>query len=197
MLLIIAIYLLLEREITLTKRIILESKQDIAERTDSYINLYHQLSPIKLLPKIDLWTAAPDYLIRLIEIIEEVKPKYILEAGSGLSTLVAAYTLKRNNFGKIISFEHLDEFQQRTQKMIKQHGLSEYSDIFFTPLKNYRIEENDWLWYDFDNLDLPDLYDLIIIDGPPSNLQRLSRYPMLPLFNKRLGNNYTVHFDGW
>ena len=50
----------------------------------------------------------------------------------------------------------------------------------------HSIRGRSWLWYDYSLADLPDEIDMIVIDGPPSNLQKKARYPALPLLIDRL-----------
>ena len=70
------------------------------------IPIINRLDIIKALPKTNAlndYAASPDFLHMIIDIIDEKKPNLIIEAGSGVSTLIASYALKKYNpSGKII-----------------------------------------------------------------------------------------------
>jgi predicted O-methyltransferase YrrM len=70
--------------------------------------------------------------------------------------------------------------------MVARHGLSGVARVHHAPIVRHDIRGASWLWYDFSGADLPDEIDLIVIDGPPSELQKKARYPALPLLIDRL-----------
>ena len=57
------------------------------------------------------------------------------------------------------------------------------------------IGERSWLWYDLDALEDVTSIDMVIVDGPPGNIQRLARYPALPLLADRLSDKAVVVLD--
>ena len=77
------------------------------------------------------------------------------------------------------------------QKIIN-HGLQDIVKIIYAPLKNYTINNKEFLWYDF----VPDEnIDLLLVDGPPSDIQKDSRYPALPLLFENLSDNILLVLD--
>ena len=51
-----------------------------------------------------------------LSIIFSIKPDTILELGSGVSTIISAYCLKKIGNGKIISLDHEKEYYRTHQK---------------------------------------------------------------------------------
>ena len=88
---------------------------------------------IKSIPKTNAlndYSASPDFLFSIVDIIEKYKPNIILEAGSGVSTIIASYGLKKYNpDGKIISLDHDKKYADTTKIEIKKHQLEQHSKI--------------------------------------------------------------------
>jgi predicted O-methyltransferase YrrM len=59
------------------------------------------------------------------------------------------------------------------------------------------MEGKKWKWYSADTVTahLPDVIDMVFVDGPPSAVQRLSRYPALPVLLPRLRSGSMVLLD--
>jgi len=153
------------------------------EQLEILIPLFNELEIKKRIPHTRGYAASPDYLFEIKNIIKKEKPKLILEAGSGVSTLISAYSLKKYGEGQIISLDHEKLYADKTIIELKKHNLEKYANILYAPLKKY---DNDLLWYDADDaLQGLGLIDLFIIDGPPKNSSKNARFPALPLmFNK-------------
>lgn len=162
---------------------------------ESLFSLFFTIKPKFPVPNSREWAASPDFLKLVSEKIIERRPKYIVELGSGVSTLTTAYILRDNNLGKITSFDHESMFGEITKRNLVLHGLSDNAQVLIAPLKEYQIESNKWLWYDIHNFN-PELpIDMLIIDGPPAALQDLSRYPALPLLKKYLSDSAIIILD--
>lgn len=162
---------------------------------EALISLYTVIKPDLPLPPARGWAASPDLLKRLTEILLQKQPKLVVEAGSGLSTLITAYCLKRNGKGKVISLEHNAPYAEATRRVIAFHGLQDIATVVHAPLTEVDIDHNKWLWYDLGkvSIDLP--IDLLTIDGPPDTTQPLARYPALPLLFGHLDHNATILLD--
>ena len=137
----------------------------------------------------------------LDEIIKEKKPKIILEAGSGVSTIIAAYALKKYGKGKIISLDHDEKYANFTKEEIKKHRLEEYVEVLYAPIKKYFVSESEsqnnreLMWYDLENLNIIKGIDLFIIDGPPKGKIKNARYPALQLMFNKINNGATILLD--
>jgi hypothetical protein len=126
------------------------------------------------------WSIDKECYDKIIEILPE--GKILLEFGSGRIT---------NEFAKryvVYSVEHDEEWV----------GVSSGSTYIHAPLKLDNINPLIY-WYDVEKLknQLPEKYDLILIDGPPASmsLNRMTRqgfYRNLDLFNL---NDVILVFD--
>ena len=162
---------------------------------ESFFSLFFTLKPSLPLPSTRGWAASPDLLNKLIELILIEKPALVLEAGSGVSTLIIAYCLKRLGKGKMFSLEHDAKFAAATQSLIAFHGLDDIATIVHAPLKKFEIHGENWLWYELDSLKMDQPVDLLVVDGPPGEIQKLARYPALPLLFGRLSSRSTIILD--
>ena len=149
------------------------------------------------------WTASPDLLLVTVkEILKEKKGKpslTIVEFGSGVSTIILGYTIKKYfREGLLISLEHSYDFYKKTKEEIVFHGLNHLIKLIYAPLVNHWINNREWLYYDvkesFDLLKNRKI-DVLFVDGPPSFVQRKSRYPAIPLFKNYLADNCIIFLD--
>ena len=61
---------------------------------EAAVALYHVLRPVEPLPPLRDYAIAPDSALLLHALVRETAPQVVVEAGSGVSTLVIACTLK-------------------------------------------------------------------------------------------------------
>ena len=160
------------------------------------IPLISSLGIKKTLPEsnsLDGFAANPDFLCLLHDLIKETKPKIVIEAGSGISTLICAYSLKQFSNGKVFSFDHDDKFSTIIVDAIKDHNLNNYAQVIHSPLIKY--SNRDFEWYDTELLPNIDKIDLLIIDGPPANSAKNARYPAIPLMINKLKKGSIIILD--
>ena len=199
--LIIIISVLLELYRRTTIEIVEKHRESEYQRRNDYrqmeatFSLFFTIKPSLPLPSMRGWAASPDFLKRITEIVLSEKPTIVLEASSGVSTLMIAYALRRLGRGKVISLEHDPHYATVTQALVSFHGLDETATILYAPLKSVEIKGETWLWYDTEKLLLEEPVDLLVIDGPPAAVQKLSRYPALPVLYTKLRQNSTVVMD--
>ncbi|MBU1349403.1 class I SAM-dependent methyltransferase [Patescibacteria group bacterium] len=156
------------------------------------------LSIIKLeapLPPMRGWAISPDFATIISSLVFEGKPKTILEASSGVSTVIAAYCLKKLGSGSVLSLDHDPTYAQKTKGIIAQHKLSDIATVRYSPLKDAVINDEKWLWYDLAFLPEIGPIDLLVIDGPPGSIQNMARYPALPLLFDKLSDNAVILLD--
>lgn len=118
--------------------------------------------PPDALPNLGSWKADTALLETIVEAIERLRPRTVVELGAGASTLVTAQALRLNGGGRLISFDQHADFVKATGIWLHEHGLS--ADLRATRLVP---SPGDWpgLWYDV--RPLPERIDLLIVDGPP------------------------------
>lgn len=114
------------------------------------------------LPNLGSWKADTGFLHQIVDAVEELRPKVVVELGAGASTLVAAKALARHGGGQLISFDQHRDFVGATARWIADEGGS--ADVRWAPLST---DASDWpgRWYQLS--ELPEQIDLLIIDGPP------------------------------
>ncbi len=120
--------------------------------------------------------------------------KFILEFGSGLSTIMMARLIKKNNLNSMIyTIEHNHEWACIITNYLKNEDLLQYVKIIKTDLKEIQTSVGKVNWYEkYKILSVikNEKFDLIIIDGPPANAENIkySRYPglteMFPYFDQ-------------
>jgi predicted O-methyltransferase YrrM len=174
------------------------SRSHDLKQLEAYISLIGVIRPKFPFPAMSNTTAiAPDMGLILASKVLERVPKLVVELGSGVSTLVIGYCLKRNGTGKLISVEHDQHYADHTEASIKLHGLEGYVEVVCAPVTPLRIKDAVWPWYDVQRLNsiARKSIDLLVIDGPPGKLHELARYPALPVFKDMLRPDAIVIVD--
>lgn len=165
------------------------------EQIESLFSIFSTLKPQLPLPTTRGWAASPDLLKEIISLTHRHKPQLVVEASSGVSTLIIAYCLQRLGTGKLISLEHEEKFAQVTQNNLSLHGLDDVATVIYAPLVEVEINGAKWLWYDLTKIEIPEAIDLLIVDGPPGTTQKLARYPALPMLHEKLSKKAIVLLD--
>lgn len=121
-------------------------------------------------------------LLYLENFIIENNIKNIIECGSGLSTLL----FSQLNLKNVLSLEHDEYWFNFTKKeLIKLNTLNNID------LKLCRMNNN---WFDLTNVNIFKA-DLILIDSPPGNLIKNSRYPALEKLQESISENTYIILD--
>jgi len=174
---------------------IIQSVNDVYKQTDALISVRSELEIDQSLPTARGWAASPDFLREIMETIRDRSPGQIVEAGSGLSTIIIAQALKKYETGKTIALENEAEFAEDTRSYVKHHNVEDYAAIMHTPIKEYIIGQETYHWYDIEELSDARLIDLLIIDGPPALRNPHARYPALPLLWEQLSSGALILVD--
>lgn len=157
----------------------------------------HNLLPIKYpLPAMSKWAASPDLSVVITEIILLNKPDFIVEVGSGISSLISGYCIQKNGGTcKLLSFDHDEVFAEKTRKSISQHNLQDYCEVRYAPLIPHTFMNREWQWYDISSFNHSQKIDVLIVDGPPVKTQKMARFLALPLFYDNLSDNAHIIID--
>lgn len=148
-----------------------------------------------VIPSIGGWAASADCLHLIAGLALRQKPQLIVEASSGVSTLILGYCVQKNGAGKVISLEHDAEHVRRSRELVEAHGLSDVVQVVHAPLKAHTINGREWMWYTLDGVEFGGEIDFLFVDGPPKSTQALARYPALPLLAERLSAKAVVVLD--
>lgn len=160
-------------------------------------NVYHQFEAVEqLLPLLKLsaplppsrgWAASPDFLLTLAHVTKRVKPRFTVELGSGISTLVLA----KSGAKKIVSLDHSVDFGTQTREMLISHGVRGV-EIRISELETY---SRGYKWYAKATFKGLSKIDLLVIDGPPSSTNPDARFPALEHLVPLLSPKATVILD--
>jgi len=167
----------------------------VFRQSESLAGLYGTLDIQRPLPRTRHWAASPDFLHLMAGEIFRLQPELIVEAGSGASTLIAAYCLRKLGRGKIISFDHTESYADISRQTIDAHGLGDFAEIIYAPIREYEIEGRTYPWYDVAELEAIDRIDMLIIDGPPEDIAADARYAAVPLLVSKLHEKSMVLVD--
>jgi len=128
------------------------------------------------------------------------KRKKILEFGAGITTILLARLIKKNNLKiQFYSIEHNQEWILYLKKLLNDEGLSDLVIFIHSDLIEYPNMKNS-LWYDenllnkqFDHMN----FDFVIIDGPPANIPEIqfSRCPVINFLKNKLEKNFCIFLD--
>lgn len=161
---------------------------------DHYRSVRDRLLLHKALPVTPDWSAAPDFLHRIIDHCLENRPSRLLECSSGLTTLALARCCQLNKHGHVYSLEHGAEFAAASCAALAEYGLEKYATVLHAPLEDVNLHAARYSWYSMRQLPAGS-FDMLVIDGPPGFLHRHSRYPALPLLYKHLADDCIVLLD--
>jgi predicted O-methyltransferase YrrM len=157
--------------------------------------IYRLLNPTRPLPYFRNAALSTDTILDYIHLIEQLRPETVVELGSGSSTVVAAYQLKKNGNGRVIALDHDERWGGITSDWLKEHELTSWAEVRIAPLESAIIDERSYKWYKLEKLEDVKKIDLLLIDGPPDNYGFGLRYPGLHYLATRLGENGVIVVD--
>ena len=146
------------------------------------------------LPPMRGMAAGPDFLLLLARHARAAAPQTVLECGSGVSTLVLARCLQLNGSGHVYSLEQDPQFAAETRDRLAENGLMEWATVVDAPLTDLELNGKKYSWYKSSAIPANSI-DMLIVDGPPTWLGPLARYPAGPLLLPRLNLGGTVFVD--
>jgi predicted O-methyltransferase YrrM len=173
----------------------LQEFQKSYRQVESLFYLFSTLKVRHPFPPMRGSAVSPDFANIIISCVKERKPKLVVEAGSGVSTLITAYCLQEIGNGAVVSLDHDKKFAAISAANIAKHELQDVANIIYAPLREVVIQSKTWLWYDTQHLQDLGPIDLLIIDGPPGTTQRLARFPALPILNHLLSDDAIILLD--
>lgn len=181
--------------VTNLRKHITTTVRDGTRQVESLIHLAPYFSDKKMpMPSTGDFAIDAQALAHLITLVEEQRPKKILELGSGTSTIWLGYLCKSYG-GKLITLDHLGEYLEQTKAAIDRHELNDEVEARLAPLEPVNCQGEIYKWYSKSSFeDLIDI-DLLVIDGPPASTGKMARYPALPEIVARLASNATVVLD--
>lgn len=131
------------------------------------------------LPNLGSWKADTGLLHRIVDAVEELRPRVVVELGAGATTLICARALQLHGGGALYTYDQHAGFVEQTRAWIESEGLA--ANLHHAPLGP---PPAGWpgLWYQLS--DLPETIDLLVIDGPPWTLHPQVRGAAEVLFER-------------
>ncbi|TDC54428.1 class I SAM-dependent methyltransferase [Jiangella ureilytica] len=147
------------------------------------------------LPPTGGWAMEPTTLLRLVQLVDQIRPSVVVECGSGASTVWLAYALESLGSGRLVALEHDERYAEQTRRTLSEHGLSAVVEVRHAPLSDVEVNGETFTWYDPSAVqDLKDI-ELLLVDGPPRASGPRARYPALPLLGTRLAPGARIVLD--
>ncbi len=156
-------------------------------QTEAFIQLTQLMEFKSPIPPTRSWAASPDLLLTITEIVRKHRPRFVVELGSGISTLVTSKAGAR----RIVSIDNSEEFGGKTVSLLKEHKVRGV-EVRIASLQPYA---NGSTWYDTSKIKDLKKIDLLIIDGPPGSKNPDARYPALAEFKDKLSTSAVIVID--
>lgn len=158
-----------------------------------YLELRHRLQGSMPLPPLRGWSASPDLMVLLIELLEQYRPKSILELGSGASSIATARYASKTG-AALLSIDHEEKFAEKTRDTIEKWGFSEALELRIASI----IDNDGCLFYDKKVISSSRRsFDFVFLDGPPNKIQEKIRGNLLPLFSDLLQPGCLILLDDY
>jgi hypothetical protein len=160
----------------------------------SMSRLISRFNPRAAVPRMSGWGMDANTLERIIELILSKRPRFLVECGSGSSSVWLAYAAREAG-ARMVSLEHLDAYARETRAELERQGLAAVAEVRLAPLKEVALGDTSFNWYDPDRLGDLDGLDFLIVDGPPKAVGEDARFPALPVLHSKLAAQGIVLFD--
>jgi predicted O-methyltransferase YrrM len=141
------------------------------------------------------WAADAVLVQYAVRLVADVRPRLVLECGSGSSTIAIARCLKTLG-GRLISLEHNPEFARKTTETLRLLELNDVARVVTAPLTTRQVGSAVLSWYgpEYERF-LESPIDVLIIDGPPKASGPRARYPAVPALKSRLAPDCWILMD--
>lgn len=151
-------------------------------------------SPDAVLPRLGGFALRAETLLWIVHRILNEKPEYIVECGSGTSTVWMAAVCKHLGRGRVYALENDTFYAEQTRAYIRRNGLEDYASVLDAPLE--KSGDSGSPWYSNDAVKkLPGNIDLLLVDGPPAAVGPLARMPVVKSMAGLLRNGSVVVID--
>lgn len=165
------------------------------QKFQDYLTLYKAIDFKAPIGYMAGYAASPELARTVYEKVIELKPDYVVELGSGITSIISAYGLEHNGTGLLLSIDHNEKYMQLTINQLKNHGLDNRATVKYGKLTNQKVNDHNKIWYDISNITFEKPIDLLLIDGPPEQIQSKARYPALPLLFTYLSESSVIILD--
>ncbi|MDZ5076979.1 O-methyltransferase [Nesterenkonia sp. HG001] len=172
-----------------------QSSRDTVRQVEALLRLSDVIKhPRAPLPSTGGFAIDAGALLHLVHVVSSIKPKRILELGSGTSTIWLGYLCEELG-SDLISVDHDEYYLEKTRADVERHGLSGSVDLRLAPLQAVEVAGDDFRWYSLSAFEDVGKIDLLIVDGPPESTGDDARYPAVPLLSRVLSECAVVVLD--
>ena len=157
-----------------------------------------QIRPLTSDLPLDLsgWAADAILIHNAVRLVVEIRPRLIVECGSGNSTVVIGRCLRALGAGRMISLDHDPLYARRTSELVRLHALEDVVTVVAAPLASVNTGSETGLWYgaEYEPL-ITQPIDVLLVDGPPGSGGPRARYPAVPILKSRLAPECWILLD--
>ena len=120
-------------------------------------------------PQFGRWRLGEDTCQFLGMICRALKPKVVVEFGSGLSSLILAHEIDQGNVGRVYSIDHLDDFPGHPKQILSNKVKNGSISFHHCPIGRAAYAGKGFQFCNIPNgfIDSIGPVDLVLIDGPP------------------------------
>jgi hypothetical protein len=138
----------------------------------------------------------PANLLALVNLLDELKPRKIVELGCGASSLIISAWLREAGTHRLLSFDHDSSWAQKCRDDLGRSGLLGNAEIYVAPLIRIHCMGQELHWYDLSKYaDVLNDVDILVVDGPPAIVEPLARLPAIQFFAGRLTSRAAIFLD--
>lgn len=164
----------------------------------SYIDLRLRAGFEVPIPPLRGHAISPDTAIFMDDILKALRPKAILELGSGFSSALLARHCAEYG-GTLTSVDHLQEFGDLAAGYVSAWGAQDFFDLIIVDVIEQPLESGEHtLFYDLAPVAAKGIkFDFAFLDGPPKYVSEKVRGGFLPLFKDVLSPSCTILVDDY
>ena len=176
-------------------------ERDFAEQNATFaqveaiIALNGFLRPGRPFPATRGWAASPDLLLEMVNHVLLEKTELVVEASSGVSTVMLAYAMERKGSGRVIALEHDASYAAKTRALLDYHCVAHRATVVHAPLVEQQVDGDVYKWYDLSKAAIDAPIGLLVVDGPPEATGPMARYPAVPLLRDKFAPGARVLLD--
>lgn len=183
--------------------------QQSLKQLEAFIRLQNYLGDDFMLPEMHGWAVSPDFGVLLIKLLERQRYDAVVEFGSGVSTVIMARILQKqqqradNRKAPLLSFDHLEHYADQTRENLQTASVAAFAEVVLSPLTRLTVpEKGEFQYYDClaslqnlaQQLDVSAPRVLVLVDGPPAATGKLARYPALHCLLEAMGTEARLDF---
>lgn len=147
-------------------------------------------------PPLGRCAASADFDVLLRQELTSLRPRTVVECGSGATTLLLALAVKQHGLStRVVALEHLETCKARTEQALRQQGVAELVEVRLAPLTRSSVLDHETPSYDERTLrDLNEI-GLLVVDGSPEPTGDRAWFPAVPLLRDRMSASCVIVVD--